>query len=498
MIVNFWVLSFIFALDTLVLVYVKDGLLLTALSLFYFVIVISVQSLLLYFASFTKRPKRLKGLLFAGLSSINLVSFKLMYSQGLLYLSWPLKLLVFLLISYLLYQFIKLEGRVVRRILIFVLVGWMVMIPLQRITDGGTKDSYSLYEYSDVELKEKPNVHVVFIDAMIPEAIAKKYMGIDADYAGFLRDSSIVIKNAFSVHVPTMGSIMGFLRLDDDRFKGIGYFSGTQLGPVYAIFKKNGYHITSGFSSKYFGPKGDYIDHYNVNNQSFMLRATTMCLDAESKFLKIRKFWDICRIKNLEKVAKELRKSALFKDGSVEKPLKSYAWPTSVRDVIVGDGKINRPRFTMHYIYTPIGHASNTLDSSDKDAVSKYVKFFDSQARKLSDVLKALKEDVLKSDPNAIVMVSGDHGAYLSRSVKRDEDPAFFYQDRHAVSLSLLKTDNRCLKEKGHLLKYSQGPSTSPSRVFAGIIRCLASDPATVDSAVRFPPMDKFDKYIYE
>ena len=81
---------------------------------------------------------------------------------------------------------------------------------------------------------------------------------------------------------------------------------------------------------------------------------------------------------------------------------------------------------------------------------------------------------IAEQDPHALVLVFGDHGAYLSRGITPAEDSDFFYADRHLVSLAVLATDNPCANRKA-LSTYAPGYYT-PSRAVAAIAKCLAGD----------------------
>jgi hypothetical protein len=480
------------ALDTLINAYINDGAILVLLATAYLIVVVAVEGLLLTLLRLFRRGQSLLPIGTAILATINLVSFKLVFSSELLALANPAKAVLLLFFCAIFLLLIKQSWAAQRRILLFLSIAlgaYSLLQPL--IPRPSSTNPPALSTYEDIRLMDRPNIHVIAFDSMIPAAIATQYLGIRPSYQSFLEEHALVFRNAFSVNVPTEPSINGFLRLDDDRFDDGGeYFAGRQLSPVFAVFKKNGYTVATGFSSSYFGPQGQYVDIYRTATDHrgipFPLKGTTLCLDGSSRFLTIPKFFRLCKIKALDAAGKRF-----FNISHT-----AGSWPASVKSII-GNTSQSRPVFSFHYIFEPIGHTAKSFDSNDKRQLQEYSDYFAGKAKEITAYLEELKAEVLKSDPNAIVIVFGDHGAWLSRSATYEADQRFFMLDRHAVSLSVLKTENRCVNNRKFIDNYLAGYST-PSRLLAGIIRCNAVDKATVDGAVNFSESYSFGNLKYE
>jgi hypothetical protein len=110
-------------------------------------------------------------------------------------------------------------------------------------------------------------------------------------------------------------------------------------------------------------------------------------------------------------------------------------------------------------------------------------------------ILPELVKTIKANDPTAIVFVFGDHGPGLSRSLKLEESPEFYVQDRNGVFGALLATDQPCSMKD---IEYYNKEFSTPERVLSGVVRCLATDPDSVDQLANFNEEFEFRKYLYE
>ena len=129
------------------------------------------------------------------------------------------------------------------------------------------------------------------------------------------------------------------------------------------------------------------------------------------------------------------------------------------------------PVFTYLYTYNPIGHTPLTYDHNNSDQKSDYQTYFQKNAELLSKQLSELSEQIKKYDPNSVVMIFGDHGAYLSRSSKIEDNPEFFIKDRHRIVIATAKTHHPCSKPEN--LEFEKNFQT-PSRLLASVFLCLS------------------------
>jgi hypothetical protein len=338
----------------------------------------------------------------------------------------------------------------------------------------------ALEKWAKVEFKSKPNVHLISFDSMIPARVAQKYLGVSRlNYISVVQDSgSYIIPNAFVAQAPSKPSLNAVIKLDDNSFKGFRYFNGEQNGPLSSVFRANGYKIAGGFSSGYLGEKtGKFYDDYAIEGEPSM---SVACIVKSRKLFDfLPKQFGFCELSALM----EKRRS-----GST-----SVEWPDLVLSRIIEKARSHESWVTFHYIYDPIGHAGSV--THDKAALAEYVEHFKAQSEKAGEILGHMIAAIRENDPEAIVLVFGDHGTWISRELQFTDDPTYFVQDRYAVFASLLKTKHECGQPPA--LYYNES-YTTPSRVMASVMRCLAKDPKAVDEAVNFSADYAFENFLYE
>ena len=147
----------------------------------------------------------------------------------------------------------------------------------------------------DVTFERKPNVYFVGFDAVVPESILQKYLGVETTEFHRVFDSEMRrFSNLFASSVNTKYSINTLMALSQDIFLAESrpsYFSGQHLSPLVSIMRDNGYETTSIYNNFQFGhTKGPYIDNYAVNKESGAICAL---LDED-----VRKwaFWGYCKL----------------------------------------------------------------------------------------------------------------------------------------------------------------------------------------------------------
>ena len=99
-------------------------------------------------------------------------------------------------------------------------------------------------------------------------------------------------------------------------------------------------------------------------------------------------------------------------------------------------------------------------------------------------VLEQIIEHLRTNDPDSILFVFGDHGAWLSRGLAVEDDPAFFLQDRFGILGGVYPRD-RCAPQLDEAER--KGYMTSLDVVHA-IVQCLADG----QSPLLEPRRDRF------
>ena len=136
-----------------------------------------------------------------------------------------------------------------------------------------------------------------------------------------------------------------------------------------------------------------------------------------------------------------------------------------------------------------------------------------SKSKYIEEILKAAGSD-------SIVLIMGDHGSYISTSLKgyndlTKDEKSFFVQDRHGVLTALFGASNACekkllpyysLRKQGENISHAKdtlssdikGGFTSSARVLSGVVRCLSDQPDKFDKSLNFSNPKNFNDFLYE
>lgn len=346
-------------------------------------------------------------------------------------------------------------------------------------SSAGPNITNRLAPFSDIEFRTKPNIHIVSFDALSASTLAAKYMGLaNLAYEPLLdREGAVVFKNAFASHVPTQPSLNALMRLAHPNFADdFGYFAGRTDGPVTHIMRNNNYNISTGFDQQYFGAQGAFVDAY-LPEETRTVRNSTLCALAFDDPLK---FFGFCTV------------GVLF-DG----PAPEGKWPDRVTNIVrqTISAPDDKSAFTLHYIINPIGHTTLDYRSSDRKALERYALLYRNKAVELAGIMERLVETVRDDPAPSILMIMGDHGPFLSRTIDFEDDPTFVVQDQHGIFAAVLYNDTDCTPQQ---LQHYTAAFATPERILAGLMRCLASDPERLDAALNFDEAFDFTKYLYE
>ena len=353
----------------------------------------------------------------------------------------------------------------------FVLVCSPILaLQLQNTEDTklSTSETTFLNQLSKVKFKDKPNVYILFYDSMIPPLTARKYLGIERlGYDAVLEKDFIRLLPSATVRAPSKPSLNGLMRLDQKIMeKGYVYFNGKKISPLAKLFSSNGYRVTTGYKSYYFGLKGPYIDRYVILTDR-PLSSSTQCIDVgNSPFQRLRSF-GICEL--LGKYSINHLTRLIERRG-----LRVKLWPEQVYEEIQSGAKSNRPELKIFYTYRPNGHTKMDYRHSDLQKRKEYKKYFNEGDRRLSIILEDLVALIKSEDPKSLVLVAGDHGAYLSRGLKKEKDPKFYMEDIHMIDSAIMATQHPCAN-KERLFNESPGYFT-PSRIVVSLVNCLAGN----------------------
>ena len=327
--------------------------------------------------------------------------------------------------------------------------------PVETLGDyqvGGWEDHPSV---RSVAFEETPNIYFVGFDGIAPAAVMQEFMGIGTtDFHQVMDMDMRRFRNLFASSVSTRNSLNTLLALDLDLYLMGGkdtesrpnYFAGHDLSPLVWLLRRNGYEATSIFENAYLGDRGGPgIDNYIIN------RHVALCslLDRD---VRSWAFWGYCWNQEVS----DFRPSQLLSGNEF--------FLTELTGL-----KRSQPQFVIAHLWLP-GHTPSKFDYSsqaDKNSFFKrYQERFDAAAVVLEQIMEHLRSD----DPNAIMFVYGDHGAWLSSGMDIEDDPTFFLQDRFGILGGVYPPD-RCSAEFDEA--ESKGYVTSLDVVHA-ILECLS------------------------
>ena len=295
---------------------------------------------------------------------------------------------------------------------------------------------------SSFVMNEKPNIYLLNYDSLIPSELAKQYFQFDQiPYQATIDEYYNERPNSLSFHVPTKRSINDVMRLGQAS-EPLNYaaFSGNVSSLLGSTIKKNGYQVITGFHGMYFGIKGPQIDK-GLFPQDVDIQTSVLCI-AQRRFQKLQAgmvceaafwFWRIKPLLPLYRMIFGKRSGQILEN-----------WDSLVLKSIVDSKSTGKP--TLFYVatYRGIGHTSSSYDHSDLSQRQNYKNEFWDNSHIVARQLKETAELIKNIDPDSIMVIFGDHGTFLSRSVKFEDDPEFFIKDRHRVAIALRQNGHRC------------------------------------------------------
>ena len=314
--------------------------------------------------------------------------------------------------------------------------------------------------FNTFELDKKTNVHVIMLDSLTHSPFSKEFMGLEnqaADHLATLDDTIYAGSLGFAEKFPTRAS-WGTLFNLGHPVQGrahYGFFSGSTPSRLTTLLRGNGYNISTGFSSDYFGwRKGKHVDHYFRGNFQ-RLKRDLSCATKKGKLGFCTPF-----------------SQSLFSELYVEKSGDKYEatneWPNMVVDLIDrAERNANGPLFSAFHIYLP-GHTPKDYRSGNAEMFAEYKRYFTEGVQRAREVIDDI-DRLRKRYPESVFIVSGDHGPFLSRETPEEEDRRFVVLDRHGVALALLNASNLCSWSRDWLARQRY---LTPSRMLAASLAC--------------------------
>lgn len=342
-----------------------------------------------------------------------------------------------------------------------------------------------------VEFKRKPHVFIVSFDALMPRSLARKHLSHSGfAYQDLLEAKFRTFPNMFADEVPTRRSLNALLALDPDYFYSLKkhwtLFQGYTPSPLFQIFKSNGYTTNTVFRSNYFGHiKGPHVDNYY-----FSKRALTLCefIDESTSVLTL---FGYCRFVT-SRAGKYLQKRL-----SVAKPEQL----SFLLDKYERAQKSGSPSIFVSYIYSP-GHTGLNYRHTNKEMRENYPKKHAKKGIETANMIRKLVDYVDRQDGNAVLVITGDHGPWISRGISEKDDATFYIQDRYGIYGGIYPS-NLC---PSIMDQAQSGGFTTINTILRRLVQCLSGgqDPFVKDVDYRIREFtnkglaDRYEEYVYE
>ena len=359
-----------------------------------------------------------------------------------------------------------------------------------------------------VTFQETPNLYFISFDALAPRALLQNYLGIEnTRFHDLFDDEFRRFPNFFVNAVRTFQSINMLMSLDEDLYSsiigGMNYrkaslFSGALPSPLLRILSENGYETSALYNDTFFGyPKGPHIDNYFINRididfnfdavngvrQGSVCTVTRELPDYDLaeirtgqyvpgedpiwtlKFFPARLEGDAIVVRSDFDVYLDQGRLVYVKSPCEQEDVAPRFFLQVIPKEELHRGEFlldkltklggDRPQFLIAHLNMP-GHTESYFRYDDQDHLdqfkSLYTRELNSAARYLEDIVAHLKQH----DPNAILLVYGDHGPLVSQGMGFDEAPEMVVQDRFGVLGGVYPRD-RCstyfdaAEEQGYL-----------------------------------------------
>ena len=323
---------------------------------------------------------------------------------------------------------------------------------------------------SHYKMTDKPNIYLLNYDSMIPASLGKKFFNFnEIPYEAAILDNYHEFPNSLSFHIPTKRSINDVMRLGQVN-EPLNYaaFSGNVRSLLGTLLKQNGYEIVTGFPGIYFGNTGPHIDNGLFPTETD-IQSSVICL-AQRRFQKMQAGM-ICEVAFRAYRSKYLRPFyGMIFGNTLGQVLKN--WDDLVMENVKDVSISGKP--TLFYVATNkgIGHTSSSYDHDDLIQRENYRAQYWENAHIVARQVTNVSDTIKISDPNSVVVIFGDHGTYLSRSINFEDNPEFFMKDRHRVAMAVRKNGHRCSNPK--FLNFEVEYHT-PARLVHSILKCLGN-----------------------
>jgi hypothetical protein len=274
------------------------------------------------------------------------------------------------------------------------------------------------------------NIYLLQFDALVSREAFDQLLRKDAPigeppWEKPLADAGMrSVANAFAAGDSTIPSFQRLLALGDDvRVRDFRrYFGGAMPVPGYVAAHKLGYKVQFLYSSSYFGRHvGGHVDHF------YPVETTDVCDFVPRNFLLAACSPNLPFLKQLT--------GADTDDTAARARLLS-----EIRGRVVHAAKAPQRWLTVAYVWSP-GHTLAQHDYGSAQSRRSYAESFAREGARAATIASELVAFIRREDPGAVVVVSGDHGAWVTRGAETSLPRELVDLDHRGVGLFLQPAD---------------------------------------------------------
>lgn len=425
----------------------------------YIFILIVIQILLINFISVKFKLIKLKNLIISLCLVANFVCIFLHVSDlynGLILAEKLLIIFPLILFFYIFYSLINssLNLKIIFRNMFVAIIflqfyqGYQFFLE-NKLQREATLKSYSHYS-NEINFVKKPKIFIFVMDALTPKEIVKEKLDYNPAYSEFLDANFDNFEFVMSDFASTLSFLNSLLYLDSDLWlkdkNKNDLFNGIYSSPVFEIFKKNGYKISTYSGASQLNAKSNYIDFNYFNNldkQTFDFDRPNYCNWIGSAFFM--RYYGICYFYKFFSNKYHLGNPSL--------------------DFI---SKKKDDWLTISYFTYP---AHVHVKINDEASLKNYRKLFVKKSEIAKNILSESYNIIKKNTDDFIILVFGDHGLMTSGPNKFPETDNIYetIKDLYVVS-AYRKDDNKICESY-----FNNSNLDSPPLIMRSLINCLSN-----------------------
>ncbi len=339
--------------------------------------------------------------------------------------------------------------------------------------------------YTPQNFSKKPNIYLLSFDAMMPQNVAQKLLNLQPSeiptYFDVLQQNdAVIIPNAFTYLPKTSSSFSSLLALDIEWYRalyqkyinyGAEMVTGARWTPTYDIFDRNGYDLQMVYESDFF------ISPLRIENKKvtywYKTKGEGFCKHIDLAY----SLWGYCALKS---VFVEIINANNNIDNIYHDRLQAAAQSA-------------KPTFTFAYTFVP-GHTTASHNGNDLEQVAEYKQDFLLNSIEAAKYLQNYIDIIRADDKDGIIIIFGDHGAWITRGIDADNIPADslygktdIVQDKYGVLLAVLDP---------HGCKIADRVVTTLPDMMYHLITCLTGGKPVLKE--RYDSEAEFIDYLYD